>query len=432
MSAGFSSIVRATAIFALVSSQFAAQPAQAQDLSGMMVGPAISMLRGQLDNIIKSASQDFDLVVFNAATEARGALDAWERVNSNLLDKAFDRLDTTQRQMFQNIEKTIDQLNEAGSDRLKQAQSLTDTAAQIVATIPTNRKAYINRYGPRVVFPGGTTPVALRLHGTHLNKAKLAARIGDGKPLEQIESTATSASFLIPDSAFVGPDGASRPLSITVSYLASPYAWFGKDPSTAQVAPWVMPMTMASYRVSATVGVEQIERKMETFHTGRLSGRNRNVFKGIRPPDGWRFDLERFDSVARVRGDGGEAGRCQKVADEDRAENGVKIQGRVDEIRQGSWRGVRYDDGWIRCIAELPIYRVVKSSKLVDVGGGQLGWYKTVRLDAPQDVTSWQIQMKTFDGRELVFNGPANDRYVSISADSTGVMLTPKRPSIPD
>ncbi len=426
------SAVRVAAIIIVTVPTVAPQPVYAQAVSGLLVGEAITQLRSELDNVIQSAAQDMDLVVFNAATEARDAIDAFERANTNLLNRGFDRLSAEQRQLFLNIEKTVGIINEGASDRIAQSQELVNSANQMVASLPLNKKVYINQTSPKLFFPGGTSPLQLRLTGTHLSKARLKAFTSSGASLEMIESTSTSAIFLVPQSELARPDGTAVPLSITIKYLHSPYAWFGKDPSEVKVAPWVMPATMGTFRISATVGEKLIERRMEEFPTGKLSGSNRNVYKGVQPPAGWRFDLERFQSSASVRGDGGEAGRCQQVADEDRSENGVKIQGRVDRIRRVSWSGVDWDDGWIRCIASLPIYREVETTKPVEVGTGQIGWYKAVRFEAPPGLKTWKIDLNTFDGRELVFSGPANDRFLSINADPSGLTITPKRPSSSD
>jgi len=415
-------LVNAALVAILVSS-----PVRAQVAEGVTAGAATSALRSQLDAIIRSAQQDFDLSVFNAATEARNALDAWERVNSTLLETAFEKIDYQQRQLFLNLEKSVKQISLEGADRLAEAQQLGDTAVLLASTFPLNKRTYIHRYTPRTMIPGGVSSTVLRIFGTHLSKADLLVEDVEGNALEMIESTAATAGFVIPDELLVDRDGKPRPLQLSIQYDSSPYAWFNKGHRTDLVSPWVMPKLLATYTITPTIKTDTIERKMQTFHSGKMSGRNRTVYKGIRPPEGWRFDLDRFRDVS-VRGNGGEAGRCQKIADEDRSENGVKIQARVDAIREVNWGGVSWDDGWVRCVAKMPIYRVVSGEARGEITQGSLDWFNAIHVDSPGEIKAWKVSLKTFDGRSSVFHGPGEDRFFSINADSTGLTITPKRP----
>jgi len=129
-------------------------PAPAQVASVLTAGAAVRTLRGQIDDLINSARQDMDLVVFNAGVEARDALDAWERVNSSLMDKAFAELKDQQKQLFLNIQKAVADVNDPARERLAQAQQLTDTAVLTVNSLPFSKKSFITRYTPRLIFPG--------------------------------------------------------------------------------------------------------------------------------------------------------------------------------------------------------------------------------------------------------------------------------------
>lgn len=402
-------------------------PAPAQVASVLTAGAAVRTLRGQIDDLINSARQDMDLVVFNAGVEARDALDAWERVNSSLMDKAFAELKDQQKQLFLNIQKAVADVNDPARERLAQAQQLTDTAVLTINSLPFSKKSFITRYTPRLIFPGGREPTILRIFGPHMQKAEPKVTLNDGKSLEMIEGTALSASFMVPEAAIANAATGSTPLQLKVSHYGSPYAWFGKDRTSTKLAPWILPPVMGSYTVTPTVEKQDIERKMVELHSGKLSGRNRNVHKGVHPPEGWKFDLDRMDQ-ARVRGDGGEAGRCEEIAKNDRSENGVLIKGRVDEIRQVTWRGVRWEDGWIRCIATLPVYRVVAREEMGEPVSGQLGWYEDVAIPPPAGIKSWTVAIALFDGRSRTFQGPASDLYFDLSADQRGVILSPKRP----
>ncbi|MBB3983568.1 hypothetical protein GGR44_003259 [Sphingobium fontiphilum] len=402
-------------------------PAPAQVASVTTVAASVRLLRGQIDALIASARQDMDLVLFNAGVEARDALDAWERVNSSLMDKAFAALKDEQKQLFLNIQKAVADVNDPARNRLEQAQQLTDTAVLTVNSLPFSKKSFITRYTPRLIFPGGREPIVLRVFGPHMQKAEPRVTLAGGQALDMIEGTALSASFPLPNDAIDNAATGSTPLQLKVSHYGSPYAWFGKDRTSTKLAPWILPHVMGSYTVTPLVEKRETERKMVTLHSGRLSGRNRNVHKGVHPPEGWKFDLDRMDE-ARVRGDGGEAGRCEEIANNDRSENGVLIKGRVDEIRQVTWRGVRWEDGWIRCIATLPVYRVVPREEMGEPVSGQLGWYEDVAIAPPPGIKSWTVAVTLFDGRSRTVQGPASDLYFDLSADHRGVILSPKRP----
>ncbi|WP_426291532.1 hypothetical protein [Sphingomonas sp. TWP1-3-1] len=400
-------------------------PANAQIAESLATGVVLDELQSQLDTAITSALQAGDLLIYQAGVEARDAIAAWKQANGNLLDKTFSSLDDTTKTIFSKTDTLIDKIDAKTGDRLAQAQELGDTGVLIsTSIIPTQQRTLITRYSPRVFAPQTGTPRVVTIYGANIAEAKPLITLPDGVKISPVSLTSQAASFIIPASFLSNPINASTVVTAQLGYTRNASAIFKKRVQKS-LAFWTLPPVMGSYTAVATVERPNRVTDMAVIHTGELSGKDKNILKGINPPSGWLFDLPRVDSSATLVGNGGEAGRCQIIAPQDRSESGVMVQVHVDHTRD--WKGSK-KSGWIRCIATMPIYKVDQIRQALPPTTGEIAWSSDLHITPPEGIRSWAVSIKTMDGRTRQFTGSGLDQLFQLTADTSGVLIKPLPP----
>lgn len=407
----------------LIGAAFWSLPANAQIQQGLATGVVLDQIQSELDLAITSALQAGDLLIYQAGVEARDVIAAWRQANGDLLDDAFSKLDGKTRELFMKADALVDKVNSGVGDRLSQAQELGDTALTISTQIPTQQRTLITRYSPRVLVPQSSAPKVLTLYGANFAEAKPVLKVADGTEIKPLSLTNQSVSYRLPASFGTVPDGAGGIVPAQISYIRNASAIFKKR-VTKDLAFWALPATMGSYTIVPTVERANRVAHMVEIHTGELKGKDKNILKGINPPQGWLFDLARIDGEASLRGNGGEAGRCQLIAPQDRSENGVMVQVRVDHITK--WNGKK--PGWIRCIATMPVYKLEKVTQSLSPITGAIAWSSDVRIAPPDGIRDWVISVNTMDGRNRQFTGSGFDALFQVTADKSGVLIKPTPP----
>ena len=127
-------------------------PAQAQVASTATTAVVLDQLSTTIDEKLEQARALGDYATALALARAKDALDAWKKTNSELMDKAFKDIDKTVLESFSRIQAVVSDANDKAKDRLSDAAQLTDSANQIVASLPMGRP-YISRFQPRVMPP---------------------------------------------------------------------------------------------------------------------------------------------------------------------------------------------------------------------------------------------------------------------------------------
>lgn len=374
-------------------------PAQAQIAEAAATGVVLDKIRNELDSTIDQAQQSGQFLIWQAGVQARDLLDQWKETNTELLNVAFSKLDQKTRDIFSKIEAQSKQLNMSAEYRLEDARQLTETAGLLVVGLPFNGKVYTTRYSPRILIPGSGMPRVFTVSGINFSEANPVLAVKNGPTLDRISLTATEAKFALPQSVYDARNGVAT-VNMMLTHTRNTSAIFKKRVSKDLVL-WALPAEFGSYSATPTVATSDRSTKMVEIATGKVKGKDKNIEVGISPPEGWYFDLDRLDETASVRGDGGEAGRCQNFPKNNQSKNGVRVQVRVDHINKWGQK----KDGWIRCIAKVPVYKDTAGKKDLDPITGKLTWNQDVRIAAPDGLLGWKVTTKTIDGKTSEYNG---------------------------
>jgi hypothetical protein len=261
-------------------------------------------------------------------------------------------------------------------------------------------------------------PRVFTVNGVNFTEANPVLTLKTGASLDRISLTATEAKFALPPSAYDSRDGSVSTVGMTLTYTRNTSAIFKKRVSK-DIVLWALPAEFGSYAVIPTVSTNDRVTKMVAIATGKVKGKDKNIEVGISPPEGWYFDLDKIDSTASVRGDGGEAGRCQNLPQNNRSRNGIRVQVRVDHINKWGQK----KDGWIRCVATVPVYQDNTGRKELDPIKGKLTWNDDVRIAAPDGLLGWKVSTKTMNGKTSEYNGDGSNPFFDLKADSAGVII---------
>ena len=394
--------------------------AQAQIAEAAATGVVLDKIRGELDSTIDQAQQSGQFLIWQAGVQARDLLDQWKDTNKDLLDVAFTKLDKQTRDVFSKIDAQSQRIKNLTQDSMEDARGLTDAAGELVSSIPFNGKVYATRYSPRILVPGSAMPRIFTVNGVNFSEANPVLALKNGTVLDRISLTATEAKFALPQSAYDSRDGAVSTVGMTLTHTRNTSAIFKKRVAKDFVL-WALPAEFGSYIVTPTVATNDRITKMVEIYTGKVKGKDKNIEVGISPPEGWYFDLDKIDSSASVRGDGGEAGRCQNFPQNNRSRNGIRVQVRVDHINKWGQK----KDGWIKCVAKVPVYKDIAGKKELDPITGKLTWNNDLRIAAPEGLLGWKVTAKTMDGKTSEFNGDGSNPLFDLKADSAGVIFRP-------
>lgn len=395
---------------------------KAQIVETAATGAVLDQIRGELDSTIDSARQSGEFLIYQAGVQARDLLDTWKKTNAGLLDDAFSKLDKQTRDIFLKMDVLTKRINTGMEDRLGDAQRLTETALLIPTSLPFAGKTYVTRYTPKILIPGSAMPRVFTISGANLAEADPVVALADETRLQRISLTSTEAQYALPTGIYETRDGSVGTIAMKITYTRNPTAIFKKK-VTKDLVIWALPAQFGTYSAIATVATSRRETSMVNVHTGKIKGRDKNIEHGITPPGDWKFDLDRMDQ-ATLRGDGGEAASCQNFPQNDRSENGIRVQARVDHINE--WGSKK--DGWIRCIATVPVYRVIPGKATLDPVTGPLVWNDDIRVAPPPNLLGWNIMAKTMDGRTTQHNGDALTSWFDMKADSAGIIIHPIPP----
>ena len=308
------------ASFALVFSS--ADSAPIAIASSVSTAMTVNAIHGRLNEVIERARQVGDYMTMRAGFQIKDSLDAWKRVNGDLLTVAFDRLDESQRNAFASIVASLNAADVTASNRLAQAQSLSDSAQQLVNSIPFNKAVVVTRSEPRVVRPDGTQRITYRVFGTNLDNGLPEIVVGRGRPnIKPISVTPTEAVFEFDRKllAFSPSYIVNNVIPISYKPIKGIKLGFGaRNAGTGRILQRLnvatLPSNVGYLTWNSRIATQNRIQQGALCDLGDFRGRNENIRKGVAAncnspsdPD-WRVDYT--SAIAVLQGDG-EAARCE-------------------------------------------------------------------------------------------------------------------------
>ena len=398
--------------------------AQVAEFAGsVLTKMAVQEVLSGLNGVIDKARNDGAYMVAVAAMEAKGAIEAWEKANGRLMDKAFSQLDQASRDNFNRARLLIASADTSMKERLDTASNLMVLSSQVVNSIPGNKQVYVLRYRPIIVPPNARSSFTMRVQGTNLDKADLKLQVAGSTrnvvgPTEVVLTIPTGKLAYSDDKMTLN----SLPLEMKVpkdSFLG----WLGqKDLLQRQVPVFTLPAQIGTYEVKIKRSVDKRVQKEWTVDLGQFKATNARVYKVAKPPAGWFWDLEK--PSAKIQGNG-EAGRCEGVDLNGSSRDGLSFFAHLDQIKELTKRG----PGYVDCSVTGTIYQMVKEDVINEAVTGQLNWLEDVSIPFPADMTAVDFKMRTFDGRTVELGAAGSDQFFELIKEQNRLIIKPRVPS---
>jgi len=392
-------------------------------------GAVLGQLKQTADDIISKARDAGDFLLWRFGIQLKDLLDAWEKTNSALLDKIFNKIDKEKQDALRGINATIDKTLIEKNLTVEQIRSISAEWAQIISTtIVASSKPYVMHYSPRVLLPEGENIIRIQVVGPNLGRAEAQLTVPSNRIAKPINPTSHNLRFPITRSYLSFPETESTTAAFTLSYLSNPGGLlsFGSR-STNEIEFWLLPAQLGRYEINTRVTVDNRETTTRIVNLGQFKGRNSRIPRAVPVPDaalGWKLDLTQRRSIRLIQG-GADRGRCEGIHETSITENGLTMFARVDNRDRGPFRR----DAWTNCSISLPLYRVTSSE--IDGPGstGTLNWTKDQSFRLPAQMKSTMITVDLFDKRRIIATGQASDKYLDIRAEGGLIIFRPRPPT---
>lgn len=176
------------ASYALAGIMLCAVPdaSRANPIAGTIAtGVVLDHAETKAKNVIKSAKDAGDFLIWRAAEEALRLLQAWKETHIELLNHAFGKLDKATRDMFNEIDSTLDRVSKERELAVKDAERLTLQWSQTIKSLPiVSKNAEVYSYSPRVLLPNGEDKIAVKVYGPKLADAKPEVQLPDNSKVK--------------------------------------------------------------------------------------------------------------------------------------------------------------------------------------------------------------------------------------------------------
>ncbi|CUS38073.1 exported hypothetical protein [Candidatus Nitrospira nitrificans] len=430
-----------------------AEPAHALITETTIMSVGLSEVRSTIESLLESARQKGDYLLIRAVIEAKNAIDAWEAANSRLLGDAFKKLDDTAKKNFQRIEGLVDDINRKGAARLDQIQELESSAAQIVSMItPDGDRPYILKQRPRVIYRQ-KEPIRITLGGANLDTAEAELLLPNSSEVIRPsgDGEKTRLVFDVPVDRFIFDKESSSLNKIKLSYRNPRIGFIGRVVETFSSAPRVtreiailaLPLKVADLELVTTMKVKRkiLNRQIDCpghqqYSDGKCPGRMwaESEFRGydtdqeraIRPEAGWKFDLEKKNAFSFEQyGEGRGNSYCIGWKPNEISENGHVFRAHV-----GRERAIPRDrDGVVNCKVLVYEYKEEEGTMPGLKGQSILTWADPTVFPLPQNLESFTLTGKVFDGRGFIHTQTgASDKFFKVKVDNNLFMVIPQVP----
>lgn len=412
--------------------------AEAQFAEGIMTSVAIDKVKSGLNDLVSESLDRADYSVAKASIQALGIIDAWEEANSNLLEKAFDRLDNTSKNMFSNMFSLINEVDAKISSNLEKAQRITENANQISESIiGSEKRTFILRYTPMIINPSKKDSVLVRLRGVNLDKSKPIITLPNNTVTIAKIIGPQEINFWLPLSSLTRSSNSSSINEIKIKHTTRDGSNFIFFPKYKEVERIIMvstlPEEVGTYSLTGKRKFETEERKIHTVDMGKFKATNRTINKVANPPSGYDWDLrlgiDSHKNFSIVSTGGGEKGRCQEIVWNGSNKHGIIGSARLDQIRQIRNFEVRWKDGYKSCGIKGPIYRMIPSISDIESVSGKINWNKDEIVNLPEGTSEFNLTIKLYNGKTKVITNTFSDGIISVTKDSNRLIIRTKIPS---
>jgi hypothetical protein len=398
----------------------------------------------KINDVLDHATANGNELVQKMAEQALAVIKAWKESNEALLKLAFDRLDDTTKNIFDEMDKTFIRLESDETIVMRDAQRLSANWIGFVKGLPfTNHNPEVFLYYPRVirfVKDGGIVPI--HIIGPKLASSDPALSDNAKSAIKLNRATESELVANLDRAKLTFDDKPSNLASYMLSFdadglsLFHPTTWmalFRRNATERDLTVWLLPTLAAQYSIKQTV--EKADKEYTSFPV-TLSPRGKdNTYSGgvPVPPDlkdaRWQIDVEKvlkggFWSNPEQSGGSSCTGPDRNSIKADSFIFNMQLGHETDDAGHKS-------DGSVTCKLTVPILRIVKSSIPGAELKGDVNWNDDAPADLAPNLLSYELTLKMFNGRSYALTDKTKDPYevVEIIKQPGRITFRPHPPS---
>ena len=391
-----------------------AEPAEAQmdAVIAGTVGAGLLEASGAVDEILDSAADRSNYVVFGAASQTRLLIEALRISALDILDESVSEFDNSQKQLFDNINAQIVKLQQGLGQTIEEARQTVEGVQGFVNdALPWMRESVVLRSQPSVLGPSTLQAIPFVFRGMKLDKARPTLRFGDVQAT-RIGLRRDEATFTVPAAAFAPqPDEPTFATGILEMRVKPCRVFCRRVVVRTEVPVLVLPAQLGTIQVfrtsrslqnvevgqyvdQATHSSGNITRDVCRTWTRQPSNPDHFIAVETLREDKWGA---RAWSVNRVNTNA--AGFAYELCARAKISNGKKRNGEA---------GVRaYWKEYKRDYVTSPLTPVEAP--------GTLNWGTPINVVLPDDTHAITVVVTFFDGSSAMFDGVYEHKYLESS-----------------
>ena len=409
-------------------------PSGASSQGVTTVGAGLAQASGAIDDITKRAGNEANYVVFSGAAEVKLLIESLRISARDVLDDGFGKLNNSQQQLFDNIQKSVQSLSKAVGEPVEQGRQAVEEIHQMADQILWIRESVLLRSSPAVLAPTTLAEVPFTIRGLSLDKGNPRLRFGNVEA-KRIELKQQQAIFTVPAATFKFQPEMPGTYSGTVELTVNECSWlvFCKDvPHTYQLAVMTLPVRVA--KVAVTYNLKQNQRvyrpdpitKSFGYSTGDLT--HMKYVKETQGPHapGYFIDVE---SMSHSQTHGKARNRYEML--------GLSPAGFTMELCAQSQMHTPFKkrSGEITAVASWREYRMEDVvSEYQGLPPKSVDWSAGLQETLAPATNAISIALDYFDGSRANFIGNGADKYVDVrwNSGTQQLLITPKKPNTID
>lgn len=167
----------------------------------LTVAAKLAVVDGLITDKMNEATDNANYVVFEGASQLKLVIENLRLSLNDVLDKSFDSLDASQKEIFNNINVSIANMEQAISLPIEEARQSLELTQQIIADIKLGDGVSITRAYPSVLSPSNHREIVYTVRGVSLDSSDPSLLI-NGTKVRRIGLEKQQARFSIPTGLF--------------------------------------------------------------------------------------------------------------------------------------------------------------------------------------------------------------------------------------
>lgn len=413
---------------------FSTATANAVDPVTATVGAGVVKVTGVADDIMESAADNANYVVFSAAAEAKMLIESFRLSAKNTLTHGFDKLDDSQQQVFNNIESTLATLQIAVNKPIEESRQMIEEIHQISDDILNfNKSPSILRSSPTVIGSTNLNDIVFKFRGLSLDNAKPKLFFGNNEAT-RIDLKKQEVTFTVPSKIFSHLDKKSNYVKGKILLHDDDCSFLifcEKSTKEFEVGVLILPLQLAKVQASYnTINLQKVYSNKpfsRTFSvsTGSLVETKCNTnSQGAHAPL-YFIDLKTLREIKVNRK--GESKR--KIVNQSPA--GFSVETCAKALMHTVFKK---KDGLMRVTMGWKEYKnedVVGKDVHIKFNNENLQWNTQIEKKFPKDTHTITLKVDYFDGTSAIVNGSYQDKYIKASWNNSTkhLVIRPTTPS---